>query len=122
MFVRWKKRQAKRGTTYSAYLVYSVRINDRPRQRVLEYLGCITHSPSRIGQEWQYKRCNLAYGEEPWPKFLSHMDAQLRHSLKEPELEAVHRQMCKVVPKKYHNLLFGDESPEKSVVPKKSLL
>ncbi|HEU5378546.1 MAG TPA: hypothetical protein VFV38_24250 [Ktedonobacteraceae bacterium] len=42
MFVRWKKRACKaikRGTTYSAYLVQSKRVNGKPRQEVVAFLG-----------------------------------------------------------------------------------
>lgn len=42
MFIRWKKRTCKaanRGATYSAYLVQSKRVDGKPRQEVLAFLG-----------------------------------------------------------------------------------
>lgn len=42
MFIRWKKRMCQatnRGATYSAYLVQSKRVDGKPRQEVLAFLG-----------------------------------------------------------------------------------
>jgi hypothetical protein len=41
MFVRWKHRQGKGGTSHYAYLVQSERMSGQPRLRVVSYLGSI---------------------------------------------------------------------------------
>ncbi len=45
MFIRWKKRACTRrgrGATYSAYLVQAKRVDGKPRQEVLVFLGNLT--------------------------------------------------------------------------------
>lgn len=110
MYIRWKRRQAKKGITYSAYLVYSVRAFGTPQQRVLAYLGCITHGGKYATRgEWQYKR---ARREDPWPVFISDLKKKLRSEVREKELPPLYKQLCAVVPEEYHALLSVSEMGE----------
>jgi hypothetical protein len=75
MFVRWQKRESKRtkyrrrskppGATWSVVLAESVRVNGKPRQKHIAYLGSFNESiltPGRIcvrGQFWKRIRARL---------------------------------------------------------------
>ena len=110
MYLRWKKRQAKKGITYSAYLVYSVRAFGIPQQRVLAYLGSITHCGKDATPEWHYRR---AGNEEPWPAFISHLKKKLQGEVREEELPLLYKGLYTVVPEEYHALLVSSETGEK---------
>ena len=112
MYVRWKKRQAKKGITYAAYLVYSVRAFGVPQQRVLAYLGCITHcGKNASGAEWHYS--HASQGEDPWPVFLSDLKKKLQREVKEKELPRLYQQLYAVVPEDYHAFLSASDTGEK---------
>ncbi len=110
MYIRWKKRQAKNGITYCAYLVYSVRAFGIPQQRVLTYLGCITHYGKDATPEWQYRQ---ARHEEPWPAFISHLKKKLQGEVREEELPLLYKGLYTVMPEEYHELLLSSETGEK---------
>src|SRR4051812_46931911 len=42
MFVRWKVRETRSGETRYAVLVQSLRVDGKPRQRIVGILGCIS--------------------------------------------------------------------------------
>ena len=111
MYVRWKKRQARKGITYAAYLVYSVRAFGVPQQRVLAYLGCITHCGKNASvAEWHYSR---AQNEDAWPVFLSDLKKKLQREVKEKELPRLYQQLYAVVPEDYHAFLSASDTGEK---------
>lgn len=112
MYVRWKKRQAQKGITYSAYLVYSVRVFGAPQQRVLAYLGCITYcGKDATGGEWHYSHASQS--EDPWPVFLSDLKKKLQSEVREKELPRLYTQLYTVVPEEYHALLSVSDMGEK---------
>jgi hypothetical protein len=59
MYIRWKRYPLRRtaDVTLKAFLVHSVRVAGRPRQRILGYLGTIRlryqHAPAHRQRFWQ---------------------------------------------------------------------
>ena len=59
MYIRWKRSPLRRtaDVTLKAFLVHSVRVQGRPRQRILGYLGAIRqryqHAPAHRQRFWQ---------------------------------------------------------------------
>jgi hypothetical protein len=110
VYIRWKKRQVKKGITYGAYLVYNVRAFGIPQQRVLAYLGCITHCGKDAIPEWQYRHAGQ---EEAWPAFISHLKKKLQGEVKEEQLPVLYKRFCARVPEAYRELLVSSEKGEK---------
>lgn len=52
MFIKWKTEHARRGKKYFAYLAHSVRIEGKPRQKIVAYLGSIGEWALSGGPDW----------------------------------------------------------------------
>ena len=89
MFVRWKRRPLRRRRPWSppdehalyAVLVESRRVDGRPRQRVVRYLGAIKEGqlryPLSVDHFWQTVDRNLAF-QQHLPAFS--IEGQRRHA------------------------------------------
>jgi hypothetical protein len=112
MFLRWKKRRpplarsfwARRNedrnesrTLLTAVLVEAVRIDGRPRQKIVKYLGSI--------QEWRIEQRAYQPLHGFWQTVLSRLDTL---TLSKKERREIERQVADVVPKPTKAMLRAD--------------
>ncbi len=89
MFVRWKRRKTRRGDELlSAVLVESVRVEGKPRQRIVKYLASIHQSYAQ--RQW-WRPC-----KEFWEKATAELDSL---ELTKRERREIESRMRQVVPK-----------------------
>lgn len=116
MFVRWKKRpyagRYYEAITYSAYLVESKRVNGKPRQKNIGYLGSIrkdTNYMITIGVRWEHhnvfrtnmRQINDQENDRAFVAFYTELRTRMKHlQLAQEQQASIEQQVSKTVPHK----------------------
>src|SRR5260370_4672873 len=109
MFIRWKKRACTRrgcGGTYSAYLVQAKRVDGKPRQEVLVFLGNLST------YQWQ-THMNAGARERFLPRAMKRLTNYLGYL---QQLEAHRLALAETLARKVDQFIADEEHSRRSAV------